>query len=198
MTSKQLKFYQLFGEMCRKTDIATNQTALSGSISALLELDYMLAQDGWEYLATVHESTMSSKKEAGLNIGQIPLNLFYARAQIKCIKTVIDVPTIRRAVYMYNPLCGTGAGFSILTDAIVSSKTAEAEEILKCLVKNATIEYGAILKTVLERVFIELLKKSPTKKIELNKKQITLLLTYISKIKTDERAMLEQRIKETL
>ena len=53
------------------------------------------------------------------------------------------------------------------------------------------------MKRVLEQVFVELLKKNPAK-IEMSKKLSTLLLTYIRNIKTDERAMLEQRIREIM
>ena len=77
-------------------------------------------------------------------------------------------------------------------------KTAPAEEFFKCLVKNERIAYGPFMKTLLERVFIELMKKNPAKKMEMPRKLGTLLLAYIAKIKTDEKAMLEQRVRETL
>ena len=54
------------------------------------------------------------------------------------------------------------------------------------------------MKELLERVFIEILKKNPSKKLEMSRKLATLLLSYVSKIKTDERAMLEQRIRERM
>ena len=83
-------------------------------------------------------------------------------------------------------------------DLLSNNKTDPAEDIFKCVVKNERIAYGPFMKELLERVFIEILKKNPSKKLEMSRKLATLLLSYVSKIKTDERAMLEQRIRERM
>lgn len=45
-------------------------------------------------------------------------------------------------------------------------------------------------------MFIEILKKSADKKIVMNKKMQALLLSHIAKIKTEEKALLQQRLRE--
>ena len=80
----------------------------------------------------------------------------------------------------------------------MGNKTDVAEEYFKCLVKNERIAYGPFMKEVLERLFIEILKKNPAKRVEMSRKLSSLMTTYIGKIKTDERSMLAQRVKETM
>ena len=52
------------------------------------------------------------------------------------------------------------------------------------------------MKTLVEKLFVEILKKNNNTRIAVPKKVSALLLSHIAKIKTDERALLEQRLKE--
>lgn len=50
--------------------------------------------------------------------------------------------------------------------------------------------------TFLDRFFIEMMKKSTQRRVELNRKQYAFLLEQVQKVRGDERAMLIQRVKE--
>ena len=180
-----------------KTDFLIDKKTLQKSMKGFLDLDYALAVETWDYLVTTRESELINDKKLAATIGEMMFGVFYARASTKCVKAVCDVPSIRRAVYQHSPEAGKGDNFNILVDLLSGGKIDAADEILKCLIKNERIRFGETMKRVLEQLFIELLKKNPAK-IEMSKKLQTLMLTYIKKIKTDERAMLEQRIRETM
>ena len=194
MNAKELKFLELFDAFVR-IDIAADKMALTKSIRQFMDLDYQMAVNVWEYLAATKEDKLGKDEKLAEIIGFELFNQFYARAAVKCVKAICDVATVRRAVYQYSKNAGAENALAILVDLLVANKVNSGEEILKCLLKNERIQYGQVLKRMLERVFIELLKKNPAK-IEMNRKLAEMLLTYIRKIKTDERAMLEQRIKE--
>ncbi len=196
MNAKQLKFLTLFEQMCA-ADPGKDAT-VKKSLPGFLSLDYALATDVWEYLCTTRETEIAKNKQLAVVLGIDVLDLFYRKAAPKSVKTLTESPVLRRAVYQYAPITADGTAFSILIDLLLGAKTAAADDIFKCLVKNEQIAYGAFLKKLLERLFIEILKKNPAKKIEMPRKLSALLLTYVAKIKTDERAMLEQRIRETM
>jgi len=164
-------------------------------IKQFMDLDYAMASNVWDYLATVYEDKMTRDEKISKVLGGEFFKLFFERAELKCIKLLIDESAIRRAVYQYCGHASENKQTGIVIELLVGAKVLKAEEIFKCLVKNEKIHYGKTLRTILEKMFISLLKKNPQKLI-LNKKVAELLLTYIRKIKTEEKAMLEQRIKE--
>ena len=196
MNPKQLKYHSLFEQMAQ-SDPMTEASAKK-FLPQFMTLDFQLALDVWDYLCTTREELLMKDKNAGLLLGDNALDLFYRKSAPKPVKCLFETPAVRRAVFQYSPTANDGIAFNALVDVLVANKTAYAEEAFKCLVKNERIAYGPFMKALLERVFIEILKKSTSKKLEMNRKLAALLLTYIGKIKTDERAMLEQRIRETM
>lgn len=196
MNAKELKYTSIL-ESTFKEDFLTEPVAKK-SFTSLLNLDFAFAQNFWEYVCTSYESKLNASEEVAVLYGEKIFNSFYSKGAPKTVKAIADIPAIRRAVYTYSPCADRGNAFGILVELLVANKTAPADDIFKCLIKNERIKYGPFMKELLERLFIELLKKSATKKLELSRKLGTLLLTYVSKIKTDERAMLEQRIRERM
>lgn len=196
MNPKQLKFLTLFEEMVG-ADYATD-AGLKKHFTAFANLDFAMAVDVWDYLCTTQEPKLAKDEAFGKLMGGKAFDLLYAKNGAKTIKAVYDVPAVRRAVYQYAPVAEGSAPFTVLVDTLVANKTTQGEDIFKCLVKNERTPYGPFMKKLLERVFIEILKKSTSKKLEMPRKLATLLLSYVSKIRTDERAMLEQRIRETM
>ena len=196
MNPKQLKYLTLFEQMGKNEPVS--EESVKKYFPAFINLDYALAVDVWDYLSTTREAEISAKPEQAKLLGDSALDLFYKKVAQKAVKAIADLPAVRRAVYQYSPAAGSGTAFGILVDLLSANKTDQAEEIFKCLIKNERIQYGPVLKSVLERLFIEILKKNPSKKLEMSRKLATLLLSYVSKIKTDERAMLEQRIRERM
>ena len=196
MNSKQLKYLTLFEEMS-KSDVGSEATAQK-YVTAFINLDFSLALDVWDYVCTTRESQMAKNEAIAATWGANALKKFYTQNSQKTLKTLCDNAVVRRAVYQYCAAATENEAFTILTDLLLSNKLVPAEEILKCLVKNERIEYGPFMKNLLERLFIEILKKSASKKIEMSRKLAALMLTYVGKIKTDEKAMLTQRIKEIM
>ncbi|MCL2847358.1 MAG: hypothetical protein FWE13_01230 [Firmicutes bacterium] len=195
MNSKEIKFLELFEEFS-KIDIVNDKSSFSKSLKKFLDFDYALAVDLWEYLSNSKEEKLIKDEKFATAIGFDFFNQFYAKASIKCIKTINDNASIRRSVYQHAKEANDEKALQIIVDLIVAGKLPQADEIFKGLTKNTRIHYGQAIKKILEKVFIELLKKNPNK-VVMSQKQADLFLNYIGKIKTEEKAMLEQRIKET-
>ncbi|MCL2256569.1 MAG: hypothetical protein FWC11_06985 [Firmicutes bacterium] len=195
MDTKKFKFLQTF-ESFIQVDFFSDKNILTKHMKSFLSLDYSQAIDVWVYLITTRENDLLKNTRIATMLGDDMFNLFFSNNSQKCLKALSDEIMLKKAVYQYCANSLTGENFKLLVNLIVSTKLEFADEILKCVIKNEKIKYGEAMKKLLEAIFIELLKKNP-QKIILNKKQTELLLGYVKKIKTDERAMLEQRIKET-
>jgi len=195
MNAKEIKFLELFEEFA-KIDIVTDKLALGKILKKFMDIDYTTAINVWEFLSASKESKLANDEKLAETVGFELLNFFHTKQPSKCIKTIVEIASIRRAVYQYAKNAGQEKSLNILVDFLIAGKVAVGDEIFKALHKNTRIHYGQTMKRILERVFIELLKKNPAK-IEMNKKLADLFLIYIAKVKTEERAMLEQRIKET-
>ena len=196
MNAKQFKYLQTFAQYVQ--DGLTDEKATKKHLSTLLQLDYALALDTWDYICTACEQEIAASEEKGKLFGSTIFSLFYDKNAQRTVKALLELPQVRKAVFAYSPSANGGLAFSLLIDALVANKTETAEEYFKCLVKNERIAYGPFMKEVLERLFIEILKKNPSKRVEMSRKLSALMMTYIGKIKTDERAMLLQRVKETM
>ena len=196
LNAKGIQFLQLF-ESFIKIDVEFDKITCAKAVRNLLDLDYAAAVDVWEYMANTREDKFEKNEALADAIGFDFYNQFYARASSKCVKAVNDLPVVRRAVYQYCRQACSENSLTALADLLIGGKLTAAEEILKCLLKNGKIHYGKTVKNLVERIFADLLKKNPAK-IIMNKNLAEFLLSYIRKIKTDERALLEQRIKEIM
>lgn len=197
MNAKQLKFLKQFAALSR-ADVLTEEKELLNGMKGFLELDYNLALDVWEYLTIEKEGTIADDGKIAETFADKIYALFEKKDSRRTVKAVTETVSIRNAAFKYSPNAAKGTFFDIAVDAAVANKIAICDEIFKCVSKNDAmgITFGQYMKTLIERVFIEVLKKSSDKKIVLNKKMTALLLSHISKIKTEERPLLEQRMRE--
>lgn len=197
MTGKQLKFLKQFASLSR-ADAVTDEKALTDNMKAFLELDYALALDVWEFLTIDKEGTLADDKDVAAVFADKLYKMFAAKSAARAVKAVTELPSVRKAVFQYSPSACKGVFFNIAVDFAVAAKVPVCDEILKCVSKNTAMDmtFGQYMKALVERMFIEILKKSADKKIVLSKKMQALLLSHISKIKTEERPLLEQRLRE--
>ncbi|MCL2798176.1 MAG: hypothetical protein FWD58_09025 [Firmicutes bacterium] len=196
LNAKGLRYFELF-EAFLRIDIESDKIGCAKAVRNLLDLDYAAAVDIWEYMATTREEKFANNEKLADAVCFDFFNQFYARASSKCIKAATEIPVLRRAVLQHSKKACTENSLTMLSDLLISLKLLPSEDILKCVLKNEKTHYGKTLKSIVERVFADLLKKNPAR-IQMPKPLAELLLTYIRKIKTDERALLEQRIKEIM
>lgn len=185
MNANQIKFYKTLADFFRAEQTAAN---VKKYMTALNTLDTNRAAEVWEYLATAYETETVYCDTV--------FRIFYDKSAKNTVKVLTSVPAIRKMVFGLSAHVGDEDMLTIESDLILGNKLADAEEILKCIVRNPNAHFGKYMKKLVERLFIEILKKNGNARIAMSRKTCTLLLTYIAKIKTDERALLEQRIKE--
>ena len=198
MTSKQLKFYQLLKQI-NTLNIFSDNAKLMESIKQAIALDYNAAVEIWEFLIIENESSLLKDLPLATIIGDKIAGIFRDASESRYIKTVVESPVICRAVYQYNPVCFAKSEVNAeIASLMLAGKEDVISAVMGCFIKNSSnkITYGEFMKSLVEKIFIESLKKSANGKVNLSKKLTAILLEYINKIKTSEKALLTQRIKE--
>ena len=171
--------------------------AVEKYFGAMLKHDYTLAEDLWEFMLVRYDSDLKNSAVAALYIDRV-FSLFNSFNESKSIKTVIDRPVISNAVFRFSPSAADGALFAIPINLLVAGKVDAVDAIFKLVAKNEAMKpsFGKYMIAFLDRFFIEMMKKNAQRRVELNRKQQTLLMSTVQKVHGDERAMLIQRVKE--
>lgn len=197
MNAKRLKFYRLFNAFSRM-DIS-KASVIEKYVKEFLALDYECAEEIWEYLLIESEALLSDPNAADVFI-DIPLKLFYAAAPVKTVKTLLETPVIANAVFRFSPKCDCNDAFTVIENLILGGKTESANVFLALVMRNTAMKstFGGFMKKLMEKLFVEFMKKATDKRNFLPRKAAALLDDYIKKVKTDEKPLLQQRLKEVM
>lgn len=197
MNAKQIKHYEILSDFFAADML--KQAVVDKYFSNLLKLDYSFAEDLWEFMLIRNDADLKKAPVAALYIDSV-FRMFYASSAKNALKTVIDNDTVERAVFTFSPSVADGELFDLAVNMLVSNKIDVVDGILKFVSKNEAMacSFGGYMIKFLDKYFIELTKKNAQRKVELGRKQSALLMTYVQKVKGDEKAMLVQRVKEVM
>lgn len=197
MNAKQVKHYEILSEFFG-SDIV-KQAVVDKYFNQLLKLDYSLAEDLWEYMLIRNDADLKNSAVAALYIDRV-FSLFMSANSAKALKTIVDRPVISRAVFQFSPTADKGELFSAPINLLVANKVDVVDGILKLVSKNEAMKpsFGGYMINYLDKFFIEMMKKNAQRRVELNRKQSTMLMGQVQKVRGDEKAMLVQRVKEVM
>ncbi len=197
MNAKQIKHFEILSEFFG-SDLLKS-AAVDKYFGAMLKLDYTAAEDLWEYMLIRGDLDLANPAFAALYVDHA-FSLFLSVNAAKAQKTVIDRPVVSRACFMFSPSAADGELFNMAVSLLVAGKTDVVDGIFKFVSKNEAMKpsFGEYMIKFLDRFFIEMMKKDAQRRVKLNNKQSSLLLSTVQKVKGDERAMLIQRVKEVM
>ncbi len=197
MNAKQVKYFEIVSEFFGSDMF--KPAAVDKYFGAMLKLDYASAEDLWEYMLIRNDADLKNPVVAALYIDKV-FSMFFGVNQAKALKTVLSRPVIERAMFGFSPSVGDGEIFMLPINLLISGKTDAVDEILKFVAKNDAMKpsFGEYMIKFLDKFFIEMMKKDAQRRVKLNTKQSSLLLSVVQKVKGDERAMLVQRVKEVM
>jgi len=193
MNVKSYKFYKGIFELAAK-DYINDPAAVKAFFKSTLDFDYDVAAELWDYLITDALSCKIPRGAAASALGDGVLELFLKRNAVKTHKLLIENESVTNVLYTMPDILG-GSARGALIYFLTGAKLEDADIALKAMQKGAN--YGAAMKDLIENLFAEIKKKTGSVKVTMPKKTAEFLLLNIAKIKTNERALLEQRIKET-
>ena len=197
MNAKQIKRYEILSEFFNSDMMKA--ASVDKYFGAMLNLDYAAAEELWEFMLIRNDADLKNSVFATLYVDRI-FGMFLKANAPKLQKTLIDNAVICRAVFGFSPTADKGELFNIPINLLVANKVDVVDGIFKNVMKNELMKksFGQYMLEFLDKFFIEVMKKNAGRKVELNRKQSTMLMSYAQKVKGDEKAMLVQRIKEIL
>jgi len=159
MDAKHIKFLQLFGEFS-KIDIVDTQN-LQAKLLPIIKLEFELGTMIWEYLTKTQYDTYSKSAELSLFVGNTLFDLFYQMSPTKTINAITDpdVPSITQFVFEFNPNADKGQILQLIQDSITSNKHELSHIYLSNIQKNRRINYGNLLKTIVEHCISHHIKR---------------------------------------
>ena len=193
MNVKSYKFYKGIFELAAK-DYINDAGAVKVFFKNTLDFDYDVAAELWDYLVT---DAVAAKipRAAAAALGDPVLDLFLKRNALKTYRLITGCEAVTNVLYAMPDILGDVARGALIY-FLTGQKYAEADIVFRAMQKGAS--YGAAMKDLAEKYFAEIKKKSGSVKVTMPKKTAEFLLLNVAKIKTNERALLEQRIKETI
>lgn len=188
MNAKTFKFYKGIFDLAQE-DYLSDPALVEEFIENTLDFDFAVAFELWDFLIT----DSLEVKPSGLSriMGDNVFRIFYGRSAARAVKMMMETPSVKGL--LYNEITKNDVAFDLLVNYLAGVKTVEAEDLLKILVKHP--QFGIIMKLAMEKLFAALAEKNGGV-VVLPRKLSALLTAYVAKIKTDERPLLEQRIKE--
>ena len=194
MNSKDTKKYTLIKTIFNSQP---NDDALFALFSELAGIDFTTAFEVWEFILNGHQAELGDRAIAG-NLESKLFTLFNTISETKTRQLFTESAPLNKSVYTFSATSCNGTNLQILVNLILSAKIEPAEQALSCIKSNALadFDYGEAMRRIIDTVFATYCAEKGVKKCELNRKQKTLLLDYIAKIKGPNKALLTQRIKE--
>ena len=176
MNQKQTTKYELIAKIATEPTIA--------DIMRLTEIDFNTAFEMWEFALA-----------RGAKLAAEGLKFFLQASESKTRTLLCESTPLQKLIYQ-SPCAQTPTCLDLLANLILQNKLDCADECLQRLRTNTHLDFNEIMRTIVDTTFRLYCQKNAVVVPQFNKKQKTLLLDYINKIKGPNRALLLQRMKE--
>ena len=194
MNAKDVKKYTLITAIA---NAAPTDAQAAGWFEELAAIDYTTAFEVWEFkLGLFAPNGRLENGEVCKTLDEKVFAGLLKASETKFRQLFCDSLPLIKLIYQNCMTSCSGSNLTFLINLILSNKLDAADEALRCTRNNETGDFGDRMRAVVDGVLSTYCAKNGVKKAELNKKQSTMLLDHIEKIKGANKAILRQRIKE--
>ena len=192
MNAKDIRKYNLITAIA---EIPALSPSLEGNFSELAAIDFTTAFEVWEYKLGLCSSELGNEAVAA-NLEEKIFGVFQKASESRTRQLLCESLPLIKLIYQQCISSCSGHNLMLLTNLFLSSKLEVADEMLRCTRLNETGDLGLRMKAVVDSILGTYCARNGVKKAELSRKQATLLLEHIDKVKGPNKAILRQRIKE--
>jgi len=192
MNAKTTRKYELITQIA---GLGASDAAFPALLAELCSIDYQTAFEMWEFMLSKHSASLSDKAVCN-RMEVLPFTMFLRISETKMRTLFTESLPLQKLIYGICATAGAGNNLAFLTSLISASKIDTADECLQKLRGNSNVDFNELMLTIVNDVFAAYCAKNNVRVPVLNKKQKTLLLDYIGKIKGSNKALLTQRLKE--
>jgi hypothetical protein len=192
MDTKTKNFFKALTEIAL-FNVEIHPQIFTETMSHALNYDFDTAVNLWEYLLEKYEKVFCVVKNANTALSTDTLKLFYDKSLTKTLKMLSENAVIKKYLLTLSNAAFDEVIKNTVAQAIMGNRTENADEFLKFLCRHE--EFGKIMIDILVIIREKLLLKD-SKTLRLTNKQATYLNAFAAKIKTSDKAVVLQRIKE--
>jgi len=178
MNAKQTRKYELI------VALAHGGAEFMNNLQELCAIDFTTAFEVWEW-----------DLARGGDSASVGFDLFNRVSELKTRQLFCESLPLQKLVYS-SPQATEPVLIDFLVNLVLLNKIDVAEECLMRLRTNTHIDFNEVLLVVVNNLFATYCARNNTRVPSFNKKQKTMLLESINKIKNPNKALLLQRMKE--
>ena len=180
MTAKTQRKYELIAA------IAHGEGNVLANLTQLCDIDFTTAFDMFEFALA---------KASTLELARDGLALFETASVTKTKQLFTESNAMQKLLYS-SPAVGDARLINFFVGFVLSNKLEAADECLMRMRANTFVDFNENLRVIIDTLFATYCKEKGVVVPTFNKKQKTLLIEYINKIKGPNKALLLQRMKE--
>ena len=192
MNAKKIREYNLIIETAAAD---AGDAKLPTLLAELCAIDFTTAFEMWEYMLMQNQAQLSDTKVCA-NIEEKPFGMFLRVSETKTRQLFCESLPLQKLVYGVCATSGTSHNLAFLVNLILSNKLDNADECLRCMKSNGSVDFSEKMRVVVDGVFSTYCARNNVKVPVLNKKQVKLLLSHVEKVRGPNKALLTQRLKE--
>jgi len=178
MNQKTMRKYELISK------IADGEEGVLQNLRELAETDFQASFEMWEYALS-----------RGQDIVLQGFDLFQSISETKTRTMFCESTPLQKLIYSSASVQDPKL-LDYLVNLILLNKLEPAGECLARLRTNTNIDFNDFLRTIIDMAFKTYCKRNDVRVPSFNKKQKTLFVEYITKIRGPNKALLLQRIRE--
>jgi len=192
MNAKKIREYSLITEIAAS---GADNPKLPTLLAELCAVDFTTSFEMWEFMLMRNQEQLGDVKTCA-NIEEKPFGMFVRVSETKTRQLLCESLPLQKLVYGTCASSGTSHNLAFLVNLILSNKLDDADEALRCMKSNTSIDFNEKMRVVVDSVFGTYCARNNVKVPALNKKQVKLLLSHVEKVRGPNKALLTQRLKE--
>ena len=192
MNAKKIREYSLIVETAAG---GADNPKLPTLLAELCAVDFTTSFEMWEFMLMQNQEQLSDANTCA-NIEEKPFGMFVRVSETKTRQLLCESLPLQKLVYGTCASAAASHNLVFLVNLILSNKLDNADECLRCMKSNASIDFNEKMRVVVDSVFSTYCARNNVKVPVLNKKQVKLLLSHVEKVRGPNKALLTQRLKE--
>lgn len=193
MDQKTKNFFNAISEIAL-FNMEAHPQMLTGALQQAINYDFDTAVSLWEFYLEKYESVFLKVKKTNQSLSVDTLEVFLQKSEQKTTKAICASTILKKYLLSESDVAFSPYVINYVVSAVIAGKTETADIYVRFLLKHE--KFGKIWMEILSQTREKLLAKHHGTTLKLPPKMTNYFNSYAQKIKSSEKAVLLQRIKE--
>lgn len=193
MDQKTKNFFNAVSEIAL-FNMEAHPQMLTGALQQAINYDFDIAVSLWEFYLEKYETVFLKVKKTNQCLSIDALEVFLQKSEQKTTKAICSSAILKKYLLGESDVAFSPYVINYVVSAVIAGKMETADVFVKSLLKHE--KFGKIWMEILSQTREKLLAKHHGATLRLPPKTTNYFNSYAQKIKSSEKAVLLQRIKE--